>query len=438
MRGVEGKIVRAALLAVAVIFGADAVATALQDDDRAPREFPPPPPPEPPRPQTGHVAYRLNLSHPGHVDRENLASLSMASMDAVHLALQDSGDDPFYLRVPKWGGAFVIDSAIRFVNHEYGHLSVFSKVGYRQAIFGDKDEINTTAPKASFGKMFLTGANPFNDSAVSVSAEDWDRIQREFEGDPARLTRFRIAIKAGGLNQEEVLLDRYADRLLAGELSYLDTLPFMISAAAVLRYPASVEMSDVGDYIDEVRSTGARTSVGRIHVLSGITLLSGSSLAAFRGMFLGLFTGRGGIVEPFRIASWSDGAVFLPEFDNYLSEYGPTLKASVPVLWHGVMIQPGFERLFVGGDSGVEPGLSVRAPIVSALAVRACAYRHSNDGSWLEGGIDVLPFPWMALSLGYAWAHGYSFHRDVYGANNDLLRPSERSLLLGLSVFHRF
>jgi len=411
-----------------------------QDEGLPGRDFPLPgaPAPSVPRPQELRIAYRFNLSHPGHIERENIASLSMAATDAVHWALQDAGDDPFYFRIPKWGAALAIDTAVRYVSHEYGHLSSFSKAGYRNAVFGDKDEIDTTAPRASFGRMFLNGFNPWDNSAVSISQSDWDRIVDDFGNDEEKLRRYRIVIKGGGLNQEAVNLERYADRLFEGRLSYLDTAPFLISGAAVLRYPTGGELSDTGDYIDEIRASGLRTTAGRIHTLSALTLLSGSSLSAFRGAFLGVFTSRGGKVEPFSFSPAPDLVVFAPELENYLSQFGPTLKPSIPVRFHDVLIRPSYEQLFVGGKTMGEAGLTVRAPLASFLSLSGAGFRNSGGGHWLEGMLEVFPLQWLALGIGYARAEDYSFHRDVYGATNDILRRREGSLLLALSAFHDF
>ena len=127
MAGSTGRVVRSVLAGFCVGFCALWPCVVLaQDEDKPPRDFSPPPPPAAPlRPQELNLGYSFNVSHPGHIDRENIAAFSMASMDAIHLALQDAADDPFYLRLPKWGAAFAIDSAIRYVGHEYGHLSTF-------------------------------------------------------------------------------------------------------------------------------------------------------------------------------------------------------------------------------------------------------------------------------------------------------------------------
>jgi hypothetical protein len=392
----------------------------------------------PPRSQEFRFSYRFNLNYPGHIDRENIATFSMAASDTLHLALQDDADDPFYLRIPKWGAAFAMDSAIRYVAHEYGHLSSFSKAGYRTAIFGDKNKLSTSAPRASLSRMLLDGFNPWSSSAVSVSQSDWDGIVTDFGGDQDKLRRFRIMIKGGGLNQESVTLERYADRLIDGELSYLDTMPFVISGAAVLRYPVGMELSDTGDYIHELRAGGLRTTAGRIHTLSALTLLSGSTLAAARGFVFGLTSSRGGRVEPFVLSPVASVEVFAPELENYLSQYGPTLKPSLPLRIHGVVLRPSYEHLFITGKSMGEAGLSVRAPLTSFLVLAGAGFRNSDGGSWFEGGVDVFPLTWLALSVGYAEGWDYSFHRDVYGAGNDLLHRRERSLLLGVSAFHQF
>jgi len=413
-------------------------ASGQEQEPPIPGPIPPEALPAEPRPQELRFSYRLNLRYSGHIDRQNLASMSMAASDAVHWALQDNGDDPFYLRLPKWGAAFFVDTAVRYVSHEYGHLSSFSKAGYRTAVFGDKDEIDTTAPRASFGRMLLNGFNPWDDSAVSVSQSDWNRIVDDFGGDEEKLRRFRISIKAGGLNQETVNLERYTERLIDGKLSYLDTAPFFISGAAALRYPVSIELSDTGDYIDELRDAGLRTTAGRIHTLSALTLLSGSMVAAVRGAVIGGFTTRGGRVEPLMLPVAPHFDVYAPDLDNFLSQYGPTLRPSVPMRIHGVLIRPSYEQLFVSGMTMGEAGLTVRAPLASFLTLSGGAFRNSKGGTWLEGGVDVAPLYWLAFTLGYARAEDYSFHRDIYGASNDILQRREGSILLAITAWHSF
>ena len=417
---------------------AGVAAAAQQDEEKPPRETRPAEPAAPPRPQEFRFSYSYNFSYPRHLDRDNIASLTMASTDAIHLALQDESDDPWYFRVPKWGVAFAIDSAIRYVAHEYGHLSSFSKAGYRQALFGDKDKIMTSAPKASIGKMFINGFNPFDDSAVSISQSDWNHILDEMGNDPVKVGRFKVLVKGGGLNQEAVDLEHYSERLLDGRMSFLDTMPFVISGAAVLRYPVDISMSDVGDYITELRALGNRTTVGQVQRLSAATLLSGSTLAAMRGFFLGLTSGQGGMVEPFALRMSDDTKVFAPELENFLSQYGPTLKPSIPFKLYDWWVRPSYEILFAGGASMTELGLSVRGPILPFLALRGAGYKNSDGGTWIESGVEILPLSWLSFTLGYAWAREYSIHRDVYGSSNDILKRAEAGFNLGLSAWHQF
>ena len=107
MRGVQGRVVPIVTAAFCAVLPAVADA---QEDERPPREFGvPPAPAAPARPQEFRFSFRYNVSYPRHIDRGNIATLSMASMDVVHFALQDAADDPFYFRLPKWGAAFAID-----------------------------------------------------------------------------------------------------------------------------------------------------------------------------------------------------------------------------------------------------------------------------------------------------------------------------------------
>ena len=161
-------------------------------------------------------------------------------------------------------------------------------------------------------------------------------------------------------------------------------------------------------------------------------------MAALRGFFLGLTTSRGGMVEPFALPLSDHARIFAPELENYLSLYGPTIKPSIPFKVHDWWIRPSHEILVVGGRSMGESGLSVRGRLLPILGLRGAGYRNSDGGSWLESGVEILPVSWISLTVGYAWARDYSFHRDVYGASNDILERSEAGWNLGLSAFHMF
>jgi hypothetical protein len=161
-------------------------------------------------------------------------------------------------------------------------------------------------------------------------------------------------------------------------------------------------------------------------------------LAAFRGTFLGIFTQRGGWVEAISVSPTEHVLVFAPELENFLSQYGPTLKPTLPFRIHDILIKPSYEQLFITGKTMGEAGLTVRAPLASFLALTGGGFRNSSGGHWIEGGVELLPLQWLAFTIGYARSQDYSFHRDVYGATTDLLRRREGSLLLGLAAFHDF
>jgi hypothetical protein len=75
---------------------------------------------------------------------------------------------------------------------------------------------------------------------------------------------------------------------------------------------------------------------------------------------------------------------------------------------------------------------------VQFLEFRAESYFSDGAGRWLEGGFVLRPLSWLALSLGYVSAHGYTFHRDLYGSGNDFLDKGERSIIAGLVLSKRF
>jgi hypothetical protein len=382
--------------------------------------------------------YQVNLSNPVHLDRENIADLAIAPMDLLHLGLQDSADDPFYFRIPKWGAAAVVDMAIFFTAHEYGHLSSISKSGYRSAVFGGKNTYIADQKGTNPFDLFVEGLKGGGGTAISVTNGDWQAIGALFAGQPDKLNSFLIAMKGGGLNQEGVILDRYADRLWEGKMSSLDTIPVGIGALSTLTYPSHVEMSDIADYSSLLKAEGHDVSPSRIKVLSAVTLLSGSTLAAFRGAAVGFLGGSQEPVHPFEIAPAPHVRIEAPDLENTLSETGPTLKASVRARLGALELRPSYERLFVGGKSMAEVGLSGRVPVTPFLHLDGAGFRNTDGGWWQEVGVDVRPWSWLTLGVGYSWAWAYTFHRDLYGSNNDLLEPRERNLKLSVGLSHRF
>lgn len=433
-----GSLGELSLAVAAVSWPACALAAQEEEQPRPDGISFPEPAPDGHRPQRVDLGYSYNVSHPAYLDRENIADLAIAPMDLIHLGLQDNAEDPFYFRIPKWGAAAVVDMAILFAAHEYGHVSSISKSGYRSVVFGDKNTYATEQKGTNPWALFVEGLKGGAGTAVSVSNDDWQHIDALFSNRPDELRTFTIAMKGGGLNEEEVVLDRYAERLWYGNLSFMDTIPIVVSSVATLTYPVSVELSDIADYSSLLKQQGLDVSPSRIKALSAVTILSGSTLAALRGAALGLATRDRGEVIPFVFSPGDGVQVAAPDLENYLSEEGPTIKFSCRTRIPGVELQPSYERLFVGGKNLGEFGLVAKAPVLSLVEAEAAGFRNTDGGWWQELGVNLFVWKWLSLGLGYSWAWGYTFHRDLFGSTLEFLNPGERNLKLMFLLTSRF
>lgn len=393
--------------------------------------------PAPVTPQTLSFSYRYHLSYPEYLDRENVAGGGMGVMDAIHFALREGPEDPLALRLVKWGVAALLDEAVLFVSHEYGHISSFTRAGFRGAVFGDAEDPSSEWEGASPGSIFLTAFDGTH-TGVSLSDSDWQEVRQMFAAEPEKLSRFLISMEAGGLNQEQVVLSRYAGRLRDGRFSFLDTLPYFLAATGTVRYPLSSHESDLTDYVARLEERGIETSGGRVKLLSGLRLLSGTAVAAARGTWHGLAGRRGDAVEPLELRLGEGARLSWPEFEAFLTEFGPTVKASVPLGVGDWRLAPSYEHLWAGNVSMAEWGFRASAPVSAAVALHAALFRHSEGGSWLEGSLEVRPMSWLGLIVGYSRGRGYSFHRDIYGAVSELLEDRESGVTLGVSVSQRF
>jgi hypothetical protein len=389
----------------------------------------------PVRPQQLEAGYRHNLAYPEHIDRENIASGAMGAMDVFHLALQDAGDDHALARVLKWGLAGWLDGSVLYVAHEYGHLSTISKTGSRDAVSG---ELGGSMHPTSPFSLFLDGLRFPTTKLISVSESDWKEIERMFAGHPEDRERFLAMMEAGGLNQEEIIADRYARRLLDGQMSYLDTIPYFWNRIGTLMYRTSIEESDINDYVGHLKAQGLETSAGRIKAFSAVGLLSGSAVAAARGTLAG-FGGRSeGLLDPLTWKVGEESWIAWPEIDSFLSQVGPTLGATVPARLGPMELFPRYERVFAGGGDRDEWGLQAEVQVFRFLSLDGSTFVAYGSGRWHEAYAALRPFAWLSLTAGFAWGRGYTIHRDVFGAGNDLLEEEEASPILGLAVSHRF
>jgi hypothetical protein len=324
------------------------------------------------------------------------------------------------------------------MSHEYGHISSLSKVCACDPVLGRSDGDPSAWRPLNPGRLFLQGLSPVTGSVVSASEEDWDEIDRRFAGRPDAHRRMTLMMEAGGFNQEQVLVSRYGARARDGALSFLDTPAYLWTAIGTIRYPKSVEESDLEDYTEGLEGDGIEASSVRVKALSALRLAGGSGLAAAWGLATGLATGKGGSARPLSIEPAPGLLLFWPEFESHLTQAGPTVRTTSPLRVGGWEFLPSVERSFAEGGEALEGGLRIRAPLYPYLHLDGAAYAGDRGGRWGSLVAELRPLPWAAVTLGVEGGRDYTFQRDIYGAGNDFLDPSERSLLVGLRIFSSF
>ena len=373
------------------------------------------------RPQSVESSYIHRVENP-HYNVRNITSLSSTAMDLVHMAMQDETDDSTWLKILKYGFSAWVDTNIGVVAHEYGHISAFSKLGVNMQykLYIDDAEWGTVGPH----KILL--ANIIGRPAVSVSEKSWDKVIASSMSD-RELALYVASIDASGLNQEQLLVTHYAERYLAGNLSYLDSWAIIWGNFTTFLYPTGLTNSDVDNYIEGLNEADVHTSIGSVKNLSLIRFLSGSSLSAFSGLYKGIGTRTSGFIKPIHLHI-GDIDLYLPEFESFLCQTGPTVKTRLPIKAYNISLAPSIEV-----SHGAEFGLKLLAPI-GPLEIGAAIYAQSN-GYWVEGHVNIKLIREFAIMCGYERGSGYTFHRNIYGAS---LGRMEHSAIVGVDFAIKF
>ncbi len=378
------------------------------------------------------IGFRWNLSHPDHMDRQGIAMAGTGLIDAIHQAVDAIGPEKGTARALTWAAVGVADWMALSMAHEYGHMSSHSRLGcirYRIGIDGEPPSAWRRATPESVFKAFMIT----NDAFITVSPSDADRIARLLAGRPEDYLRYAASVEAGGVNQEQAVLGEYADRLLAGRFNPDDAVPYLVTALATATYPPS-ENNDLADYAEALAARGIGTNETRIRALSLARLLGGTAWAAARGFAEAAGDCGTGGVEPVRIARIGSAEVLWPEVAACLSEFGPTLQVGVPVMGETWSLHPAWQHVVAEGVSLGEAGLRVEKTLHPLLAVEGLAVVNTEAGGWIEAGVRIRPLSWLSLQAGYAFGHGYTIHRDVYGATPDYLEENESSVRLGVTA----
>jgi hypothetical protein len=391
--------------------------------------------PSEPRPQAVEPSARYNVSQPKYIDRRSVSDLAVGAMDLAHLSLRDDGNDVWAARGIKWIVSAWFGAACTHVVHEYGHMSSLSRCGCDSAVVGKVGGPLDEREDATVERLFVQGLWPTESQALSLDEGDWADLQRRFEGRPREFNRFWLMVEAGGLNQEQVLASRYAERLRERRLSYLDTPGYLWAAAGTFFYPSGSEESDIDDYVDRLKTEGRGVSASRLKVISGVRFLGGTGLASLRGAAAGVFGRGGGFIEPLSAEPIGGLRFFWPEFESYLTLSGPTIRTEMPVGVGEWVVLPSYERSFAEGGVDHEGGLRTRAPFFDGILVlEGGVYRSDRGGVWRSGEAELRPLGWLSLLLGVEAGRGYTFRRDIFGAREEFLDGAEHSLLLGLRV----
>lgn len=379
------------------------------------------------RHQTVELQYRYVSTYRQHYDRENASSAIMTASDLVHLALRDTAEESVPLHLLKYGVAAYLDAVLATAEHEDGHLASYTMIGkIHPTLF--RDGMNDPHPANPFNVFYR--ALSIQSMGVGPSAQDSVVINALYAGNPTGLSAYLCTSMAGGLNQEQALLSAYTDRYLYGRMSVLDGFPVLWETFSTLRISLSGG-GDLPSYCMRLSELGIGCTATKAVAISSVRLLSGSVIASA----VGLVEGFGELsFEVPRIQLGDDWFIRWPEFESYLTQYGPTVKLGIPITSTYLDITASLEWSF--GRAGTEGGLAVRLKY-NRLLVCVDTY-FSGEGHWWDAYMQLNLTRWFSFNIGYQHGDGYTFHREVYGANFDGLHRSEASPFISVSLHHRF
>lgn len=384
------------------------------------------------RAQLVDIEYRYVPGYRDHYDRRNLSTVTVGISDLFHAGLSDSDDDTILTHLLKYGIAAYLDGVVDAVGHEYGHASAESMIGkIHPTVFRNQ----TADPQpASLPRLFLRGLEA-NQLWVGLSADDWGRVYTLYSGNPTALANYQATGLAGGLNQEQATAARYTERYLDGRLSFMDCIPLLWETFSSIRTGLR-RSNDLWDYATNLRSVGVNTSANSVMAVSCIRLASGSVIQATIELFGNAFSSPSdGVVPRLSMDLGHEWRASWLEFESYMTQKGPTAKAILPFGTTGVEIRPSLEQSFGRGE--LEGGITLSF-YSGFFKMNGAGFFHGTEGAWLETSVVFSVLGWLALYIGYQYGTGYSFHREVYGANLDGLHPSEASPFFGIDVHHRF
>ena len=412
--------------ALAALLAAASPALALQERK----------PPEKPVPADVDSVVELSYLAPVRSDVINpigLARFQLSLESLVHGTLDDAArGSSLVVKGALFAGILLMDRTIAKVGHEYGHISVFNRAGYNEFLLtvGNQDP-----EPLSFREVFINSMVPQRHMAVQLTEEDALDAQTRYG--PQDYDEFTAISYAGGLNQEQVHLNLYRERVLRHQFGFLDTSAYFVETISTIAY-SSADDSDLGGYVSALERAGISTSVGQIKLMSLVRFFSGSAISAGIGFYKVMTEDKFDGFSPRVIGKSGEWTVLWPEFESYMTRRGPSVRGSLPLRAGGFLFLPALESAISGEGWEFEAGLEASRPMAPWLDVKASFFGGTEGGYWMDAGVALKPHPTLAILVGWHKARGYTFRRDVYGETFDFEHDSEWGLHLGGSVIFRF
>ena len=395
-------------------------------------------PVEPEKPKHPPVLSTVEFSYIAPLNNDvldpiGLARFQLSLESLLHGTLDDSvkGTGPL-VKGAFFAGVLLLDRTIAKVGHEYGHVSVFNRAGYHDFLLtvGNQDPQPLT-----FREVCINALVPQRHMGIQLEEDDALDALTRYQG--RDFEEFTAATYAGGLNQEQVHLNLFRERVLRHQFGFFDTSSYLIESVSTLVYTGAQD-ADIAGYVNSLARAGFTSSVGEVKALSLVRFLSGSAVSAgigfYRAMSEDVFDG----FAPRVVAKSNRVTMLWPEFESFLTRRGPSVRASVPLRVAGALVIPGVESSLADEGLEFEAGLEASRPAAPWLDVRSSLYAGTEGGYWAEFGIAVKPDPVLSILFSWHAANGYTFHRDVYGETFDFEENFESGFQLGFSMIFKF
>ncbi|HKS16309.1 MAG TPA: hypothetical protein VJU16_03300 [Planctomycetota bacterium] len=381
---------------------------------------------------TVEFSFLVPLNH-DVLDPVGLARFQVSLETLLHGTVDDSirGSGPL-VKGAFFAAVLMLDRTIAKMGHEYGHIAVFNRAGYNDFLLS----VGQQQPEAlTFREVFINSLVPQRHMAVQLEEDDAQDAMMRFQG--RDFEEFTALSFAGGLNQEQVHLNLFRERVLRHQFGFFDTSSYFIESVSTLAYTGS-DNADIDGYVNSLARAGFTSSVGKVKAASLVRFLSGSAVSAGIGFYRAMSEDAFDGFAPRVILKGQNWTVLWPEFESFLTLRGPSVRASLPVRAAGALVIPGLEISMAEEGSELEAGVEASRPATSWLDLRTSLYAGTEGGYWAEIGVGVKPDPALSILLSWHAANGYTFHRDVYGETLEFEESFESGFKLGLSAMLKF